>query len=241
MSTETILKELGLSDKEAILYLALLELGTASVLRIASKSGIKRPTAYITLAALREKGFVEAIPKGTTTLYQAVDPEKIHERFEERVKTLSAALPELRSISNAAPGKPRVRFYEGKKNILGLYEHEIFRAPEIMAVVNMTELQRVFSQQELDGMLHLMKGNGGKIRELLEDSAEAREYLKEKNRLALGETKFLSPETLFAIDLLVYGDTVAMISPKNLIAVVIEDRAIASAQRQFMDALWVAA
>ena len=76
MSTATIFKEVGLTDKEAAVYLALLELGVASVLRIASKAGVKRPTAYITLAALREKGFVEVIPKGTTTLYQAVDPEK---------------------------------------------------------------------------------------------------------------------------------------------------------------------
>ena len=238
MSLEIILKEVGLTDKEAAVYLALLELGTASVLRIASKAGVKRPTAYITLAVLQEKGFVEMIPKGVTTLYQAADTEKIYERFSEKLKTFSAALPELRSIANAAPAKPRVRFYEGKKNILGLYEHEIFRAKEIMAVVDMAELRKVFSREELNGMLHLLKANGGTIRELLEDSPEAREYLKEKIRLVLGEHRFLPVQISFAIDLLVYGDTVAMISPKNLIAVVIEDGAISSAQRQFLEFLW---
>ena len=238
MGLETMLKEVGLTDKEAAVYLALLELGAASVLRIAVKAGVKRPTAYITLAALQQKGFVEVIPKGATTLYQATDPENIHRRFNERIKTFSAALPELRSMANAAPGRPRVRFYEGKKNILGLYEHEIFRAKEIMAVVNMAELRKVFSREELNGVLHIMKADGGEIRELLEDSPDAREHMREKNRLALGETKFLPAHLLFAVDLLVYDDTVAMISPKNLIAVVIEDRAIASSQRQFLEYVW---
>lgn len=118
LNTETILKGIGLSDKEIAVYLAALELGQASVLRIAGKSGVKRPTAYITLAALREKGFVEVIPKGTTTLYQAVDPEKIFHHFDEKILGFKAALPELKSLWNAVPGKPRVRFYEGKKSIM---------------------------------------------------------------------------------------------------------------------------
>lgn len=89
-----------------------------------------------------------------------------------------------------------------------------------------------------DGLAHLMKATGGMIREFIEDSAEAREYLKEKNRLALGETKFLPPDMHFNVDILVYENTVAMISPKNVIAALIEDSAIASAHRQFLEFLW---
>ncbi len=38
--------------------------------------------------------------------------------------------------------------------------------------------------------------------------------------------------------MLVYENTVAMIAPKNMIAVLIEDSAIASAHRQFLEFLW---
>ena len=235
---ENILKQIGLTDKEVVVYLAALELGQAPVLRIAHKAGIKRPTAYVTLDSLRERGFIEVIPKGTTTLYQAVDPEKILRGFDEKVSAFRTALPELRSIANASPGKPRVRFYEGKKGIMALYEKEIFNAHEILALVDIRTLRAMMSREELDGLTHSMKATGGTIREFIEDSPEAREYLKEKNRLALGETKFLPADMRFNVDILIYENTVAMISPKNMIAVLIEDASIASANRQFLEFLW---
>ncbi len=238
MSAETILKGIDLSDKEVAVYLAALELGQASVLRIAAKSGIKRPTVYITLRGLQERGFIEVIPKGTTTLYQAVDPEKILRGFDEKVLAFRTALPELRSIANASPGKPRVRFYEGKKSIMALYEKEIFNAHKILALVDIRTLRSMMSREELDGLTHSMKATGSTIREFVEDSLEARGYLKEKNRLALGETKFLPAGMRFNVDILLYENTVAMIAPRNMIAVLIEDSAIASAHRQFLEFLW---
>lgn len=238
MALETILEELGITAKESAVYLAVLELGQAAVLRIAYKAGIKRPTAYVTLASLHEKGFVEVIPKGTTTLYQAVDPEILYRRFEEKLKTFGSALPELRSILNAAPGKPKVRFYEGKKSMLALYENEIFCAQNIIGAVSMRDIRKVLTQEEQMGLLHLLKAGGGRIRDLLEDSPEAQEYLNEKNRLQLGESKFLPSDLQFGVDILVYDQTVVMISPKPLIAVVIEDRGVSSAQRQFLEFLW---
>lgn len=238
MALENVLQTLGLREKEAAVYLAVLELGNASVLRIAQKSGTKRPTAYITLRGLQEKGYIEVIPKGTTTLYQAVDPEKILRGFDEKVSAFRTALPELRSIANASPGKPRVRFYEGKKSIMALYEKEIFNAHEILALVDIRTLRSMMSREELDGLAHIMKATGGMIREFVEDSTEAREYLKEKNRLALGETKFLPADMRFNVDILVYENTIAMIAPKTMIAVLIEDIAIVSAHRQFLEFLW---
>ena len=208
------------------------------MLRIARKAGVKRPTGYVTLASLHEKGFVEVVPKGTTTFYQAVDPEILYQRFNEKIKHFGSVLPELRSILNAAPGKPNVRFYEGKKSILGLYEHEVFRAKQIIGVVSMKDVRKMLTKEEQMGLLHLLKADGGQIQDILEDSPEAQEYLQEKNRLQLGNSKFLPDDIQFGVDILVYHRIVAMISPKTLIAVVIEDVAISNAQRQFLEFLW---
>jgi hypothetical protein len=80
--------------------------------------------------------------------------------------------------------------------------------------------------------------NRGTIRDLLENSPEAHEYVEEKNRLNLGETKFLPQNMQFSVDIMVYNQTVAMISPKNIIAVLIEDAAIAASQRQLLEFIW---
>ena len=47
MSLVTHLKNIGLGDKAAKVYLAMLELGPASVLEIAAKASVNRPTTYL--------------------------------------------------------------------------------------------------------------------------------------------------------------------------------------------------
>ena len=239
MSLQNVLEQLGLTQKEAAVYLAVLELGQSPVLRIAHKAGVKRPTAYVTLSALQEKGFMEILPKGTTTLYYAVAPERIFEKLHQKFEEFNTILPELKAIQNTGPNKPKVRFFEGRKTILALYENEIFgKKKDIIGLVSMKDIRKMIAWEEEKGLLYLMKANSIYMREILEKSEESEEYLKEKNRLALGETKFLPQELHFDIDILVYENTVAMISPKTVIAVLIEDIAIANAQRQFLEFLW---
>lgn len=232
------LEQVGLSQKEAMVYVALLELGEASVLRIAQKTGIKRPTVYVTLEALLGHGLVERVPKGGKSAYQALDPETVFKHFQERVDGLDKAIPELHALMATAPHRPRVRSYEGKKSILRLYEQEIFSGGAVSAFVDMKSLRNMLSREELYEISYVMKANGVQIRELLDDSAESREYLLEKNRLELGETRLLPHDFVLEIDLTIYGDMVAMISPKNLMAVVIEDRAISASQKQFFEFVW---
>ena len=52
---EKNLEELGLGDKEAAVYVALLAVDHASVLDLAKKTKIKRPTVYVALDSLEKK------------------------------------------------------------------------------------------------------------------------------------------------------------------------------------------
>jgi len=178
------------------------------------------------------------VPKGAKTLYQAIEPENFLKKFRKKIEVFEQALPELKTISNAAPVKPKVSFYEGKKNIMALYEDEIFRADEILSIVSMRGLNKMISKKEVSELIHGLKAGNGKIRELLDDSPESREYLEEKNRLDLGETKFLPKQFNFDVDLLIYNDSVAMISAETSMAVVIKDRAISGLQRMLLESLW---
>lgn len=239
MALENVLEQIGLSKKEAATYLAVLELGQASALRVAHKAGIKRPTTYVTLASLQEKKLVHAIPKGSTTLFEATDPERILNSLNEQTMAFRQILPELRSILNAVPNKPKVRFYEGKKNINTLYLDEIFKAKEIIATTSMSTLRTVFSHEEMLAFIHSMARYGTRMRELLEESSETRAYTQEKERITgHRDAKILPTRMQFPIDLLVYNNRVAMISFKNLIAVVIEDGTVAQAQKLLLEFLW---
>ena len=50
------LKEIGLSDSEANVYLTLLKLGEATVAEISQSSGLHRTNIYDSLEKLKEKG-----------------------------------------------------------------------------------------------------------------------------------------------------------------------------------------
>lgn len=238
MDILTVLQEAGLNAKQAAVYAATLEMGSAPALRIALKAGIKRTTAYVILSELHEMGLVEVIPRGATTLYQAVDPENLVSDMKEKAAHLEAALPQLRAIANLSTAKPAVRFYEGKQAILSLYKNEIFRQKEIFSIVTMREVRQLMSARELDDVLAIMKDSSTHIRDLVEMSPEARAYVAKKEKLGLGETKHYPRSLQFAVDYLIYGNKFAMISPRNLIAIVIEDEKIARSQRQLLEFLW---
>jgi len=238
MALETVLEQYGLSEKEAAIYLAALELGRAPVLRIADKAAVKRPTAYVVLNELQERGLVEVVPRGSHKFYQAVDPQQLLVGLQQRARTLEQAMPQLRALLNTAGNKPQVRLFEGKRAIYQLYEAEILQQSEMFSMVDVKELSRTYSENEMLGLLDRMQASGMQAKELIDDSKEAKWYSGEKNQRGLGSTKILPKKFSFDVDFIVYGDTVVYVSLKNLVAVVVEDAAIAAAQLQLLNFLY---
>lgn len=118
------LKNLGLSEKEVLVYLALLQLGSATPYQIAIKSGIKRPTAYIIAEELVKKGLIIHITGESAKLYMAKMPDVY---IEEREKQLSAAkdiLPELRSYQKNTAEKPSILYFEGVDGLRQAYQYK---------------------------------------------------------------------------------------------------------------------
>lgn len=123
------LQKLGLSDKEARVYLAALELGYAPIQDIAKKAGINRATTYVIMDQLIHKGIAAHFNKGKKRYFVAEAPDKlmgllrIREReLEEQRREYKRILPELRSLYNLSDSKPKVLFYEGLDGILAIQD-----------------------------------------------------------------------------------------------------------------------
>lgn len=69
------LMELGLSEKEAKLYLLLLQLGNSPVSPLAKRAELKRVTVYSVLEVLVERGLVSFENRPEGRRYSAYDPE----------------------------------------------------------------------------------------------------------------------------------------------------------------------
>lgn len=124
MDTINALKTLGLSDKEALVYLSLLEIGEASVVLIARQTKLKRPTIYLLLDSLREKELVLKIPHAKKTIYIAKDPDDFFRESMIRAKNAYDKLSEIKAIQKKE-NKISVKYYDGEKGMEEAFFYKI--------------------------------------------------------------------------------------------------------------------
>lgn len=134
---EKYLQDIGLNDKEAKLYLTLLTVEHASVLDLAKKTKIKRPTVYVVLETLAKKGLVSETTIGKKTHYYAEPPERLETfvekrkiALEESQKILKDVIPQIKSIQKESGEKPVVKYFEGRDGIISAIE-DFFRDSDI--------------------------------------------------------------------------------------------------------------
>ena len=118
------LVSLGLSEKEAGAYLALLELSPATIQDAAARAGANRTTMYLLVDALVRRGMVSMTTHGKKQLFVAEPPERLltilrlqRRELEEKERELMSAIPLLNAVHNARSEKPKVRYYEGADGV----------------------------------------------------------------------------------------------------------------------------
>ncbi|MBR9699613.1 hypothetical protein GOV09_04110 [Candidatus Woesearchaeota archaeon] len=112
-----ILEEIGLSEAEAKIYLALIRLGQSKTGRIIDVTKLQSSTVYHVLGSLIEKGIVTYIHKGKIKFYQAESPNILLSFLNEKKKKISNIIPELNEMEKLSRTKQNAKIYEGIKGI----------------------------------------------------------------------------------------------------------------------------
>lgn len=246
MLTSKQLIELGFTNKEASVYLALLESGQSTVSYIARKAGINRTTGYDILEILAGKGFVSVIDQGNTRQYTAEDPRKIIQYSENKLKQaqeeLQASkkiLPELKSVFNKTD-KPKVKFYEGLDGLKEVLEDTLTANEQL---VGYSVAESYFDVLPEYGMGYLKrriaKGISGRF--IAPDTPGTRERAKH-DKAELRETRLVPKDKLnIEIEINIYDNKVIMASFKEELGIIIESQKIADAQKQIFELAWAQA
>lgn len=129
MFEEKLVSQAGLTDGEAKVYLALLEIGTSTIGPVIEKSKVARSFAYNLLNGLIDKGLVSYVTKDRTKHYQAAEPTRILDYIEKRKQELEndkaemeKIIPRLKLLQTQAP-RTEIAVYEGFKGIQTAFEH----------------------------------------------------------------------------------------------------------------------
>lgn len=119
------LQQIGLSEKEAIVYITLTEIGEALPSVIAKKAKLKRPTTYIILEQLIEKGLVGHLTKHDQKMFAPVDPSILLEFERQKFEELEEAIPELTTLKNLYKKAPHISLFEGDEGIIQILEDSL--------------------------------------------------------------------------------------------------------------------
>jgi len=154
---EQLLIKLGLSDKEAKVYLALLELSKETVQNIAHKAKINRATTYVILEKLMKLGLASQLEEGKKTHFIAENPRELvnileseKREIEERHRELEETMTQLQAIYNAKQDKPIVRFFEGADGLVALDKYDFDKMPkgsENLGVIPIDLIEKMFSSR----------------------------------------------------------------------------------------------
>jgi HTH-type transcriptional regulator, sugar sensing transcriptional regulator len=119
-----ILVQNGLSEKEAELYLTVLEAGELTHSQAAKKSGLKRSTVYSLVEGHKDKRILSTHNRRGIKYISALAPRLLIEHFENSTEMAKSILPQLVDLAYRSPIKPRIRFYDGIDGI----KHILFDA-----------------------------------------------------------------------------------------------------------------
>jgi sugar-specific transcriptional regulator TrmB len=236
MELEKSLEYLGLGEKEAKVYLALLQLGSGSVPKISTKANVKRPTTYLILEELRKKGLVTLVPKPNKTIYTAQSPRQLLEEQEEREEIIREKMPELLAMFNSQKEKPKISFYEGEENIVELY-NKIFEEKEVDIFGSIGALSEE-AEKQLERNIALVKKNNTRVRELLEADQKSIRFQSRINSEMI-RIKIAPEQYKFPTDNLIFGNKIAIFSYKDTPqAVVIESSDVVATYKSVFEILW---
>lgn len=241
-----ILNYLNLSEKEARLYLASLQIGKGTVYEIAKIANLKRPTAYVLVEGLIQKGLITTQEENKKTLCSPVPPKRLIETWKGKVEALESIYPELNAYYQKSAAKPKVSIYEGEKGADIIYSEltpKNTKGEEILLFGSIAILKEKFNYR-FKIWDKVARNKNNKIRELLTDDSETRKYIERVKPFNNPNHQIrVVPKNIFGeCDNIIYQNKIAIFSLKEEVFVtVIESEETVKTYKAIFEMAWESA
>lgn len=241
------LANFGLSEKEALAYIALLGFGTATAREVSRSSGLNRSTAYVLLEALAKKGLASTTQEEKNRYYTASPPERLIQALEDEAKQATEKLgdarnilPELKSIYVGVGPKPKVTFYEGERGIESVYEDTLSSSETIRAYASIENMHAALPHY----FPHYYKrraAQGIQIRSIHPDTPEAYERTDHDQEESRDSALVPKEDFDFSPEINIYDNKIVFMSLREKFGLIIESEEIATAMKKIFELSWAEA
>ncbi|MBU0661069.1 TrmB family transcriptional regulator [Patescibacteria group bacterium] len=234
--------QLGLTDKQSQIYMALLSLGPSSVRHLAEHCDLNRGTTYDALKYLQELDLVYFHNKDSKQHFVAAHPNELHQLVRKQQDQLSHIdqelnkhIPELQALYNRGGERPVARYYDRKnlhvilEDVLRVCEEDEHQEYRIYSAAGLREY--LYESFPTFSDVRIKKGIGVKVIAIGEGG----------DLRGLDERKWLDHQVSSPTYIMMYPGKTAYISlnaQQEPIGVVIENDGVYETQKLLFDSLW---
>ncbi|HEY1074618.1 MAG TPA: helix-turn-helix domain-containing protein [Patescibacteria group bacterium] len=238
----SVLHDIGLSEKEAKVYLAMLELGESSIIPIARHAGIKRTTVYNYLEDFTRLGLISITIRNGRRYYVANSPNRLRTMLRSRLEQVETIIPNLFSMWKEEEEKPSVQMFEGIDGLKRVFELSLECESKKIDVIPIESAGHVFVGPEYISR-YIEKSREANItfRSLRVPSDKYENYRhfepeEHDNRTIKVAPDWFTPQSYIQI----YDNNVGIFSHAKEIpyALVITSQSYAHTQRLFFESIW---
>lgn len=239
------LQNFGLSEKEAKIYIALVELEIATANQAAERAGVNRSSTYVVLDSLMSKGLVSVSEDKTVKQYVATNPEVLLQEIEETIQKQKSVkegieniLPELKALHRETKSKPKVRVFTGKKGLIATFEDSLNSKEKVIRIASsVTEISKILPLY-MPKYIDKRHEKGIKMIGIHPDGKIGRFLMGLKASKSANDDAVLIPKETFTFtsDYAIYDNKIAYMNGKDGgTAVIIEDKEIAQMSKNIFD------
>lgn len=236
-----LLENTGFTEKEARVYLALLELGKGDVSDIAKIAELKRSIVYVLLEGLIKRGYVSKLPNQKINTYQAIDPSIILNQLKKITKNFSEMLPIFRTLHNKGKKRPKITYYETKEGIWNIYQ-EINQSEDAFFISSYEKIEKLFPGSTDEWIRLYKKGMIPlKGRHIVANNDFELDYGKKISKIGQ-QVRFLEKIKDFSMDFSIYTNKLAITSLEDEpFIVLIESESLVNSIRPIFEIAWASA
>lgn len=236
---KTFLKDLHLNEKEAEIYLTLLEIGSQAASVVAKRVSIPRSSVFFHLENLIKKGFVQKEIRTTVQYFSALPPEKIKQLLQRRKRKvdnqmdqLNELIPSFKSITSPFLNESKVTYFEGVEGLCKMID-DVIAAPDELFFISAHVFHPEVRKYIREVYVPSRKKAKNKSEMILVRHEDSEDYVK----YAKGTYKWIGfvdgKDMNFESTIGIYGNKIQFLSTKieDLTGVMIENQFLANTMK----------
>jgi len=234
------LSEIGLSAREANIYMLMLQLGKNPASTIAKTAQLNRSTCYSLLNNLSGKGFCLKTIKNHVTYFSPVKPKLLLEKLQDKktaldnkISNITDIIDQFEKIHDDDEKKPSVTFFENVTNINNVFEDSLMTQDIIRIYLNPFEIEKI-----LPGFFKIYNSRRIKKGIIMNAIYPANQTSFMQKKEFKDQIHLIPPSLAFAIAIIIYDNKTVIISLKDQFGILIKSNEMTAIQKSIFDIIW---